>query len=393
MTSEGFVSSHGLSGVTEEAYLRCIRCGACAYTCPTFRVNLSQAYSPRGRVALLRAACQGDVELGANFGAKFYSCTLCGACTQACPSGVEVDELLLRAREELAAQSLLAPGLARLGEMIRENHNISGEDNALRLIWAENLERAPRGAARAHAEVVYFVGCVGSLFPRSFSIPQAFVQTLGAAEVDYALLGGDEWCCGFPLLVNGLLPEAKESILHNVARVRDMAASTVVFTCPSCFHLWHHVYPGIAGIEMEGLETLHATEFLASMVGDGRLRFREMNEVVTYHDPCDLGRRSEIYEAPRQVLQGIPGLTVVEMSDNRANALCCGGGGNLETFDPGLVAAASARRLAQAQATGARTIVSACQQCERTLANASRRERASLRVMDLTELVWRALKP
>jgi Fe-S oxidoreductase len=98
-----------------------------------------------------------------------------------------------------------------------------------------------------------------------------------------------------------------------------------------------------------------------------------------------------VYEAPRRVLERIPGLKLVEMVDNRENALCCGGGGNVETYDPDLVTAISSRRLAQARQAGAQTIVSACQQCERTLAAAARRDRVRLRIMDISEIVWQAV--
>lgn len=390
MTDASQESLAGIKGISEEEYLHCIRCGLCSYTCPVYRVLVTETFSPRGRVALIRAAGQAEVDPGKNFGDKFYSCTLCAACSQVCPSGVKVDELLLGIREELAGRDLLPPALAHLSRTIRETHNISGEDNTVRLIWSENLEHPPIGSGRETAEVVYFVGCVGSFFPRSYAIPQAFVQTLETAGVDYALLGGNEWCCGYPLLVNGLPSEAEEAIRHNVARVRATGASKIVFTCPSCYHIWKHTYPQIAGSEMDALEMLHATEFLADLIDQGKLHLREMNQTVTYHDPCDLGRKSKVYEAPRRVLQSIPGLTLVEMSDNRENSLCCGGGGNLETYEAELVTALSARRLAQAKQTGAQVIVSACQQCERTLANASRQQRARLRVLDITEVVWKA---
>ena len=144
---------------------------------------------------------------------------------------------------------------------------------------------------------------------------------------------------------------------------------------------------------MDGLDTLHASECLAELIGQGRLALRETNLTVTYHDPCDLGRKSGICEAPRRVLQSIPGLTLVEMKDCREDALCCGGGGNLETYDPDLVASISSRRLAQAQRVGAQAIVSACQQCERILTSAARRERVGLKVMDIVEIVWNALDP
>jgi heterodisulfide reductase subunit D len=390
MSSEAGSSPAGLKGIAEEEYLPCIRCGQCSYTCPVYRVKLTQAFSPRGRVALLRAASQGEAALSANFASKFYSCTLCGACTEACPSGVEVEDLLVRVREELAEQGALPPSLGRVSQTIHESHNISGEDNDLRLIWTENLPQRPTGSNRDKADAVYFVGCVGALFPRSYSIPQAFVQTLEAASVDYSLLGGSEWCCGYPLFLNGLLREAKETIRHNVLEVQARGARQVVLACPSCYHLWKHVYPTVAGEEMEGLEVLHATEFLAQLIDQGRLSLRELDRTVTYHDPCDLGRKSRIYEAPRRILRSIPGLTLAEMRDNRENALCCGGGGNLETYDPALMAAAAARRLAQAQETGAQAIVSACQQCERTLTSATRQQPVRLRVMDITEIVWEA---
>jgi Fe-S oxidoreductase len=142
---------------------------------------------------------------------------------------------------------------------------------------------------------------------------------------------------------------------------------------------------------MASLEILHAAEHLAELMGEGRLPLREVRRIVAYHDPCDLGRKCKVYEAPRRVLRGIPGLACVEMSDNRETALCCGGGGNLESYDPGLVAALSARRVAQAQQAGAQVIVSACQQCERTLSNAGRQQRARIRVLDIAEMVWEAV--
>ena len=392
MVTEGEKSMAAIGGISEEDVLSCIRCGLCSNTCPVYRVKLTQSFSPRGRVALLRAVNQGDTELGEEFGRRFYSCTLCAACTQVCPSGVKVDDLLLSAREELAGQGWLTPNLVRLSETIQDSHNISGEDNALRLIWAENLPRPPLGRGKQQADVAYFVGCVSSFFPRAYSIPGAFVQTLDTANVDYTLLGGEEWCCGYPLLANGLLSEAEALIRHNVQRVLATGATTAVFTCPSCYHLWKHTYPQFVGDDLSRLKVLHATEFLAELLEGRKLPLRELALTAVYHDPCDLGRKSKLYDAPRRALRAIPGLTLVEMSDNREAALCCGGGGNLESYDPDLVAALSARRLAQAQEANAQVIVSACQQCERTLANACRRQKARLRVVDIAELVWEAVE-
>jgi Fe-S oxidoreductase len=113
---------------------------------------------------------------------------------------------------------------------------------------------------------------------------------------------------------------------------------------------------------------------------------------VTYHDPCDLGRKSEVYDAPRNVLGRIPGLTLVEMAENREEAHCCGGGGNLESHSAGLSKRVAHQRVQQAADTGARVLVSACQQCERTLSNAARAARTRIRVMDLGEVVLKAMQ-
>ena len=107
MSSESNVVPVRVGSVSEEDYLSCTRCGACSYACPVYRVELTQSFSPRGRVALLRTAGQGEAELSEGFGSRFYDCTLCAACTETCPSGVKVDELLLKVRQELASQGRL----------------------------------------------------------------------------------------------------------------------------------------------------------------------------------------------------------------------------------------------------------------------------------------------
>jgi heterodisulfide reductase subunit D len=379
--------------VSNGKHAACIRCGLCLATCPVYRVTLRETDTPRGKIALLQALKEGRLDPGESFASRFYGCLLCASCANVCPSGVPLEEILQAARDDLSHNKLQPEALARLGRVIWEHHNISGEDNAHRLIWTENMEEPPRGAEpKGTAEVAYFVGCVGSFFPRSYRLPQNMVQLLEKSNVDYALLGGEEWCCGYPLLINGQLEEAGELIRHNLAKIEELGAKKVVFTCPSCLHIWHRVYPGVAGGELP-FELLHATELLAQLVDEGRLKFRQQPpRRVTYHDPCDLGRKEGIYEAPRRVLRAIPGIELVEMVDNRDNSHCCGGGGNVETFDPALSHAVSDRRLAQAQEVEAQVIASACQQCERTLTEATRRNRVRIRVMDVAELALDALE-
>ena len=377
----------------EDEARHCVRCGLCLSVCPGYRESLNETDSPRARVALVQALEEGLLEAPTDgYSAAFFRCLLCGACTFVCPSGVAVDRILELTRGELASQGLLPQALSDLDARIAQYRNISAEANEGRLIWADNLPTPPTGLGKERAEVAYFVGCVSSFFPRSYKVPQAFVQILERAGVDYVLLGGAEWCCGYPMFINGEMERARDLIYHNVETVRAMGVKKVVVTCASCYHFWKHSYPAALGTEDLGLEVQHATEFLADLLEAGKLKLRELRENVTYHDPCDLGRKGGVIEAPRRVLAQIPGLRLIEMAENRDSSHCCGGGGNLESFAPQVGQAVARNRIRQAAEVGAGTLVSACQQCERTLANAVRAERIRIRVKDITEVVLEALE-
>lgn len=377
-----------------EKALPCIRCGKCLSVCPVYRETRIETLSPRGRVALYRAIGEDDLTVGEGCADKFYTCLMCEACREVCPSGVELDAILNRSRADLAHSGLMPDSLRRLSETIVNAGNISNEDNAQRLGWTENMASRPVGLNHGgQAEVAYFVGCVSSLFPTSYRIPQSLVETLERAGVNYALMGSDERCCGYPLLLNGEVERALEMARHNVEAVKATGATRVVMSCPSCYHMWKHTYPELLDEgEINELEILHETEMLAELIGEGRMHFKPWPVTVTYHDSCDLGRKSGIFEAPREVLRAIPELELVEMADHHENSLCCGGGGNLETYDRELAQALPRRRLEQAQDAGAKYIIVSCQQCKRTLFGAARREKIRLRTMDLAEVVARQLE-
>ena len=142
----------------------------------------------------------------------------------------------------------------------------------------------------------------------------------------------------------------------------------------------------------EDLEVLHATQYLARLIKEERIRLGPIDRVVTYHDPCDLGKRNDIVDEPRFILESIPGIELREMANNRQNSLCCGGGGNVEAFSPDAVTIASKNRLEQAADTGAEYIVSACQQCMRTFFSGARKNKIRIRAIDLTQLVLESIE-
>nr|HID14344.1 (Fe-S)-binding protein [Anaerolineae bacterium] len=365
---------------------RCIQCGTCSASCPT---AYAMDYTPR---QLWRLVNLGFVEEVLN-SHTFWLCTVCQSCQVRCPRGIDITDAMVALKEWATREGIRVPErLEMLGDMIASHYNISGDDNTTRLIWSENLPEPPLGVSplRRTAEGVYFIGCVSSFYPRAYSIPQSLVQVLGHANVEFTTLGGEEWCCGYPLYVAGMGERIVKLARHNVERVRTVGAKRVIFTCPSCYYAWSHLYPKIA--DVSGLEFQHATEFAAELLMTNGLTLGPVEEVVTYHDPCDLGRKSGVYDAPRKVLASIPGLELREMSLVRESALCCGGGGDVEMADPGVTLGVAAQRLAQVQATGAKHVASACQQCKRTLQEGARKNRIRVQAIDVMELLWRSVQ-
>jgi heterodisulfide reductase subunit D len=274
----------------------------------------------------------------------------------------------------------------RLVKTLEGTHNISDDDNEDRAEWMELIKDLPEDAfEKDSAEIVFFVGCVASFFPMVQKIPANMARIMQQAGLDFSILGGDEWCCGFPLVGAGMPEKLDAMKAHNLKKVTDVGAKTVVFTCPSCFHTWKNQYD-------TELKLMHSSQLIAELIQDGRIApKKEINATVTYHDPCDLGRNTGVYEEPREVIQSIPGLKFKELPTNREFAICCGGGGNLEMTDPELSGAIAQMKLDAVRDIGAEMVVTACQQCVRTMATRARRQKIELAVKDLTEVVLESI--
>ena len=370
----------------EKRVIVCYQCGTCSGSCPTAP---AMDYNPRRILHMLRLGL-GERVLRSQ---AIWLCTVCYSCTARCPREIKITDAMLGLRRLAIDEGIdIPPNMVTLRDTVTSHHNISGDDNTTRFIWSENLEEDTLAFRdKRRAEVAFFVGCVASFYPMVYGIPQSMVQVMNRAGVDFAALGGEEWCCGYPLFSAGMENLVVDLMAHNVTRLREMGAKTLVTTCPSCHYTWSHLYPLFDPSPL-GFEVLHASQFLVRLMEDSQLNLGRFEQVVTYHDPCDLGRKGGIFDAPRQVIESIPGIEFREMDATREDALCCGGGGDVQIVDERVTAAVADRRLSQAQQTDARVILSACQQCKRTLMAASRRNKARVRVMDLAELVWRVME-
>ncbi|MCP4750545.1 MAG: (Fe-S)-binding protein [Proteobacteria bacterium] len=378
----------------------CTGCALCAESCPAVTAaedgQLSGIYRlhelkklQRSRAGFLRKIFgrkgPSPEELK-TFGETVFRCTLCAKCQEICPVGIRLKDLWLSLRQDLVHSKAYPKKIDMILDNIAESHNVFDEENEERADWVEDMRQAPDdGYIKDKAEVVYFVGCVSSYFPMAQRIPMAMAGVLESAGVDFTLLGEEEWCCGFPLLGGGLREHVQDVIDHNLAVIRDKGASKVVFACPSCYQMWREHYP-------PEFELFHSTEFLLDLVKTGKVALKENELTVTYHDPCDLGRGAKVYQAPREVIRALPGVKLVELPDNRNKCQCCGGGGNLEMIDAGLSADIARKKIETVLSTGASAVVTACQQCVRTMNTYVRRNKVSLEVLDICQLVERSME-
>jgi len=364
---------------------KCNRCGFCLPSCPIYVVEKKESSSPRGRNAITRSVIEEKLELSQDTQNSIFNCLGCGACVEVCLSSVATRDLNLRDRECQVGEGIYPKIADHLAETLDKAHNISDDDNEERGEWQELIKDLPENAyEKEHAEVIFFAGCVASFFPMVQKIPVNMSRIMERAEVDFTVLGGDEWCCGFPLIGAGMPDKMKTLVEHNLNKVEEVGAKAIVFTCPSCYHTWKHFYK-------TDVKLYHATQMIAELIKKKRLSLRPINATVTYHDPCDLGRNSGIYEEPREVITAIPGLKLVELPLNRQFSVCCGGGGNLEMTNPELSGKVAQMKLDEIKKTGAEMVVSSCQQCLRTIATRARRQKIDLVVKDLTDLVAEAI--
>jgi heterodisulfide reductase subunit D len=382
----------------------CTRCGDCISWCPTYKEKpASEAITPLKKIefnlqdTILQ---QGFLGWGGQKTAEpswqeycggVFDCTLCGRCAVVCPVHIQTRDLWLSMRAELINNGRVPPAISRLESVLSRTHNLAGDESNDRLAWSQNLEKSiPLALSRESPDILFFVGCVGSQYPKTFTIPQSIVSILEQTRMKYGILGDEEWCCGFPLLAAGLGAEATTLARHNLEAVQKTGAKILITGCPSCYRMWKEEYPALLGMQFD-FEILHSTALLEDLVLNGQIQFKPFDHVLTYHDPCDLGRGCGMYETPRNVLRAMTGVKLVEMPHNREYALCCGGGGDVEMIDEELSAKIAHHRIEEAVSTGADLVVTACQQCVRSLSSAAKSSKSGIRVEDITSLVARQL--
>jgi Fe-S oxidoreductase len=417
--------------ISVEEYRRqakmCVRCTFCKFIdlnwvtslrfsrqCPIDTRYAFSLYSPHGLLHSALEELDGKLEFTPKLLDALYKCTLCGACDARCKRNLDIE--VLQVIENLRVRCVEQgkgpmPEHKKMAENVRKTKNEYGKPHKDRFKWlTQDVKLAKK------ADIVYFVGC-NSAYQQP-ELARATARILKKTGTEFGLLD-DEWCDGNYVLATGQVDLARELAEHNVKEIEKSGARTVLASSAECYKSLKVDYPKLLGKSTEDMPytTLHITEYLDQLMKDGKLEFKKgLPMKVTYHDPCNLGRLSEpwqewvpnyvrvipigkvwrrgdrgIYDPPRNILKGIPGIELVEMERSRSNAWCAGSCGGTALAFPDFALWTAGERLEEAQATGAEAIITSSPDVKEILTRAAKEKKVKMPIYDITEIILKVI--
>ena len=366
----------------------CYQCGKCTGGCP---VSLKSKLNIRR--LMIEAILERNLDrLGERL--ELWDCTTCKTCTIRCPRGLNPMDLVIGMRGILVEEGHIPKTLIEAMENSYKHGNPWGKPKNKRTEWIKELPddlRIKDFSQGDRAEYLYFVGCTAASDPRIQQIARALVLILQHAGVDFGILGNEEQCCGNEIRRIGEAGLFEELVEKNTERFGTYQIERIITGCPHGLNVLKNEYP------QGKFEVLHTTQLLAKKVEEGKLSFtHEIKKVVTYHDPCFLGKQNGVFDEPRMLLNAIPGITFKELDRSRERSLCCEGGGGRMWVES---SSEDGERLAEvrikdAVELGAEILATACPLCVLTLEDAVKTSgnEDKIRVMDVTELLAETLE-
>ncbi|QLH75711.1 MAG: (Fe-S)-binding protein [Methanomassiliicoccales archaeon] len=346
--------------------MTCTYCGFCKSVCPAFEGIGWDPSVARGRMVLSYGLLQKDIPADQSVVDALYQCTTCKDCERRCPSKVKVVEVVERARKDLVTSGHMLPKHRAVVESVLRYGNPYGERRSVREALSNEAKKA---------EVGYFAGCTAAY--RNPGIGRATTSILTKLGIEHSVV--DEVCCGSVLQRIGWNEEDVTSVMRrNIGSIKKHGVKEVLFSCAGCYRMFKEEYPRYVDVPFE---VRHISEFLA----EKELDLKGLSKVITYHDPCHLGRHSRVYDAPRKLISRIPGASFKEMPRSKETSRCCGGGGGVRSAYPELSSKIAAKRVDEA--AFADLLVTTCPFCVNNLNVGKETSNSKARVVDLVELI------
>lgn len=416
--------------------LRCTRCSTCKWVpwenmqncdfdftlgCPSVAKYHFHAYSAGGKFNMALSLMKGRIDYTDGFLDAVYKCQMGGGCDVSCKSVQDIEplECMQELRIKCVQDGQAPPEHMLTIEGLKKEDNMLQGKKADRGKWADGI--AVKNLTKEKAKVAFHAGCRYSFDEELWPTVRGGLSLLLNAGVDVGIMAKDEVCCGGRAYEMGYLGELTKFAEHNREAFKAAGIETLVTPCSDGYQTFKVLYDKI-GQKLD-IEVLHITEYINRLLKEGKIQLtKKIPLTVTYHDPCHLGRLSEpwvhwkgkevtvlntmiihdppkkmrrgangVYDIPREILQRIPGLRLVEMYRARESAWCCGAGGGVKDAYPDFAIWTATQRLKEAKAVGAKAIVSACPWCTRNFLDAARETGEKFEVYDIIELVQRAI--
>lgn len=380
----------------------CTRCMACVEVCPTItsndpdgameRIDNWKKLTPSPLLMKLFQRSEPDYSgILTDISATLTRCTSCGRCAVVCESGIQTSQLWESMRGVCRDRGYRDEALEKKAETVFEKGNPYGEEQKSRSSWI------PSSTTIADtAPIAFFAGCTIAF--RNPDLGRAALRFLAASKTEFCILDNEEFCCGSILFRTGAWREYADPILSMIHRIQEKGVREVLVPCAGCLKTLTLDWPRVYGSPLP-FRVTPFPQFIRDIIREGKVSFHpDITARVIYHDPCHGGRHllhilgeDSVFDAPREVLSAIPGITALEFADNRQNQSCCGAGGGLKTADPAFSVEIATRKLDTIKEQKVDILVSSCPFCERNFSDALNTGEHTCTVMDMIELVDQAL--
>jgi Fe-S oxidoreductase len=333
-----------------EAFKLCFQCGMCTASCPW---NSVRTFMPH---KMITQAKFGLIELEDE---DWWFCSTCNMCISRCPRGVAITDIIRSVRS-----ILLEFEYTKSPDSLRSAMgSLSGAGNPWGGIKEKRMDAfSDLGLPTftKETDVLYFSCCVPAYDQNVRNVAVATTRILKKTNANFGTLGNKESCCGESVRKAGNNDVFEKCAKSNIEAFRSAGVREIIVTSPHCYATFMNDYPALGG----DFKAVHMVQYLARLLEQRTLTFRKQYpKKVVYHDPCYLGRHSNIYDEPRNILKSIPGLTLMDEVNARENSLCCGGGGARIWMDTKIGERFSDILVQQAVDMGADVLATACPYC------------------------------